>query len=785
MGALLVYRAAGSPCGTSKRQTEEMSEENHSAYQSVLPDLPVTHSHPVLDLQFEGIDSYAHLRAYWKVLSKRRWTVLFAALLVATLVALYTYKQKPVYRATAEVELDSETPDVQSVNNLYGTVPTDATFLQTQVDVLKSDGLAWHTIQQLRLDRNHAFNSAASGNFDGPRETPSTQRARLIKQFKDSMSVDLAAGSRMIRVSFESTDPKLAAEAVNTLVANYREYNFRSKYNATRRASGWMSEQLNELRATVEKSQEALVNYARQNAIVNISGKENVEGRRLADLSQDLTMAQNDLAQQESLYRLVKANPDKAGLLAQDNLLQDMEEKSADLKTEYVDALGQYGPKFPKVSRLHDQIEEIQSLVAQERARTEERVTRDYKVELERVKLLTDSVAREKSEVGNLNQLMIQYDLLRHDFDTNQQLYDSLLTRVKEAAVSAGLRANNVHLVDRALVPSIPVRPKKGRNIAIGFMVGLILGTTIAFIREVMDTSIKTAEDIERSIAEPVLGVIPAVHSLGKEKSWFSRPRDREASVSGGVEWAVLKQPTSMLAESYHTLRTSVLSSAPGPPRAILITSARPFEGKTTTAFNLAVALTQIGRRVLFIDADLRQPGLERILNTNGRPGLSNVLAGEGNLEQVIFQMPQLPDLRFLSAGPQPSNPADLLASSAMKELLATLRLCFDHIVVDTPPAMMVTDATVVSSFVDGVILVIESQVTARATLARTQRVLENAGANILGCVLNKLDLKYDGHYGSNYCNYVRYYSQSRYGKPLPASRVVVEPCHPHGAEES
>jgi succinoglycan biosynthesis transport protein ExoP len=761
-------------------------EENHSECKSLLPDPLGAHSYPVLDLQFEGMDSYAYLRAHWKVLSKRRWTILIAAFLVASLVALYTYKQKSVYRATAEVEVDSETPDVQSVNNLFTTVPTDATFLQTQVDVLNSGSLAWQTIQQLKLDRNRAFNPAASGHFDKARDTSSTQRPRLIKLFKDSLSVDLVTGSRMIRVSFESSDPQLAAEVANTLVANYREYNFRSKYDATRQASGWMSEQLNELRARVEKSQEALVDYERRSSIVNINGKENVEDQRLADLSQDLTMAQNDLAQQESLYHLVKANPEKAGLLAQDSLLQDMEEKSADLKTAYIDALGQYGPKFPKVARLHDQIGEIQSLISQEQARTVERITHNYNVALGRLKLLTDSVAREKSEVGKLSQLMIQYDLLKHDFDTNQQLYDSLLTRVKEAAVSTGLRANNVHLVDHALVPSIPVMPRKGRNIAIGLMVGLILGTTMAFIREVMDTSIMTAEDIERSIAEPVLGVIPAVHPGGIGKSWFSRHKKKPPPAFEGVEWAVLRQPTSMLAESYHSLRTAVLlSSEPRPPRALLLTSAQPFEGKTATAFNLAVALTQIGRHVLFIDADMRQPGLKRILDTNGRPGLSNILASEVNIEQAIFQMPQLPDLWFLSAGPQPSNPADLLAYSAMKELLATLRVRFDHIVVDTPPALMVTDATVVSSFVDGVILVTESEVTARAALVRTHRVLENAGANILGCVLNKLDLKYDGHYGSNYCNYVRYYSQSRNGKRLPLTRAVVEPIQSPRAEET
>jgi polysaccharide biosynthesis transport protein len=764
-----------------------MSEdEKWSTCQPALTERSESRPYAVLDLQREGTDSYAYLRAYWKVLSKRRWTILTVAFVIVTLVAIFSYKEKPVYSATAEVEVDSEVPDVQSVNNLYQTVPTDPTFLHTQVDVLNSGNLAWETIQQLKLDRNPDFNSSASGNFEGAKETSIAQRTRLIKRFKDSLSVELVTGSRMIKVSFESANPRLAAEVANSLVSNYREYNVLAKYDATRQASGWMSEQLNELKAKVEQSQEALVNYERQKSIVDISGKENIEDQRLADLSQDLTVAQNDLVQQKSLYQLVQANPEKVGLLAQDSLLENIEEKSADLKTAYVDALGQYGPKFPKVVRLHGQIGEMRSLIEQDRTRTVDRITHNYHVAMGRVKLLKDSLAREKVAVGNLNQLMIQYDLLKHDYDTNQQLYDSLLARLKDAAVTAGLRANNVRLVDQALAPSAPVRPMKGRNIAIGLMVGLILGTTLAFVQEVMDTSIKTAEDIERSIAEPVLGVIPAVRSMGNLRPWLSRRRNQVTWANDRVEWAVLQQPTSMLAEAYHTLRTAVLySSALRPPHAVLLTSPRPFEGKTSTAFNLAIGLTQIGRRVLFIDADLRQPGLKRILNLNGHPGLSSILTGSGQLEQSLFFLPDLPNLWFLSAGPQPPNPADILASKAMEELLVTLRGRFDHIIVDTPPVLMVTDATVVSSFVDGVILVTESQVTARAALVRTHRILENAGANILGCVLNKLDLKYDGHYGSNYCDYVRYYSQGRYGKKLSTGRLIVDPAHPLGTEKT
>ena len=760
-------------------------EEKWSSSSQPLPERAGPGSYTVLDLQREGVDSYAYLRAYWKILSRRRWTILTAAFVVTTLVAIFSYKEKPVYRAAAAVEVDSETPNVQSVDNLYQTSPTDPTFLQTQVDVLNSDNLAWQTIQQLKLDRDRAFNPSASGDQAAVEETATARQGRLIAAFKRALHVDLATGSRMIRVSFESASPRLAAQAANALVSNYREYNFLTKYDATRQVSGWMQEQLGDLKARVEKSQQALVTYESANSIVDISGKENIEQQRLADLSQDLTLAQNDLAQKDALNQMVQANPEKVGLLAEDRLLQNMEEKEADLRTAYVDALGQYGLKFPKVVRLHDQISEMHSLISQERTRTVERIAHDDQVALRRVKLLANSVVRAKAEVGDLNQRMIQHDLLKHEFETNQQLYDSLLTKVKDAAVSAGLRANNVHLVDQALVPAVPVRPRKARYIALGVMVGLILGIALAFFREVMDTSIKTAEDIERSIAEPVLGVIPSVHSLETGNSWLARRRDRAAAGNGRVEWAVLNHPTSVLAESYHTLRTAVLlSSSPRPPQAVLVTSTQPFEGKTSTAFNLAVGLTQIGRRVLFIDADMRQPGLRRLVDTSGRAGLSSVLTGAGKLEQALFQLPDLSNLWLLSSGPQPPNPAGLLASKAMQEILDTLRGSFDHLVVDTPPVLMVTDATVLSSFIDGVIVVTESHVTGKAALARAHRILEGAGANILGCVLNKLDLKHDGYYGSYYRYYGRYYNQGSRRDGLVMQPPVVKHPRPSSGKE-
>ena len=270
-----------------------------------------------------------------------------------------------------------------------------------------------------------------------------------------------------------------------------------------------MEQQLDELKAKVEKSQQAMVDYERQNVIVNIGDKQTVVEQRLAALSQDLTDAQNERMQKESLYDLVRSNESQAALIAQNELLQRLDEKYADLRDRYVDALAQYGPNFPKVVRLRDQVNEVQSIMERERKRVVARIRNDYMAALGRERLLSAAVAQEKVEVGKLSQLLIEHNILKREFDTNQQLYDSLLQHLKDATVSAGLRATNIHLVDSALIPTVPVRPRIMYNIAVGMLVGLVLGVTLAFVQESLDTSVKSAEDVERLIAAPALAVIP------------------------------------------------------------------------------------------------------------------------------------------------------------------------------------------------------------------------------------------------------------------------------------
>ena len=718
---------------------------------------PVRRSSRFTDIELERTDSYFYLRTYGHVLGKRRWTILAAVCVLAAAVAIVSFKMRPVYRAVARVEVDAESPEIQSLSDLYRSTPSDDEFLQTQVNVLESDTLAWETIQELNLENNPEFNpGAGAADSAGP---VGPQRGKLIRAFRKNLHVELMRNSRMLGISYESTDPERAAAIANALVNNYAEYNFRIKYDSTRQASSWMEQQLDELKAKTEKSQQQLVDYERENAIVNVSDKENVVEERLADLSRDLTIAQNDRVQKESLNNLALSNPSQAALLVQDDLSQRLDERLADLSAQYADALTEYGPKFPKVVRLQSQMKSMQGFADEERRRLMERIQNDYRAARGRERLLSDAVTAEKGEVGKLNQLLIRHNMLKREFDTNQQLYESLLQRLKDATVSAGLRATNIHVIDTAFVPSTPVRPKRLMNVGIALLVGLILGVTFAFVEEGLDNSIKSAEDVERLIGAPALAIVPAAGSEGRRVYGAANGKRRvlgKPISNGAVAMAVLKHPASALSESYRALRTAILlSTAAGPPQALLITSPQPNEGKSCTSMNLALALAQRSGRVLIVDGDLRKPCVARQLGLSREPGLSGVLTGAHGLDEVICRVDCAPQLWVLPSGATPPNPAELLSSPQMADILQQLRARFDHIVLDSPPLLMVTDATVLSTLVDGVILVVESGVTVRGALLRAQSLIDSAGGRLLGVVMNKVDLRHDAYY---YASRARYY---------------------------
>ena len=699
------------------------------------------------------IESQRSLVSYWHILARRRWTIVAVMAVLVTVVAIASFKKKPIYRATAAVEVDSETPQVQTLNDSYQQLPMDQDFLRTQLQVLKTDNLAWRTVEGLQLGENPSFSPSDEKNNNNDPNFSEHHKMQLIRQFQNSLSVDLVPGSRIVQVSFESTDPALAANIVNTLVDNYFDYNFREKYDATRQASGRMEEQLDELKANVEKSQQELVDYQRKHAIVDVSDKQSVVEQRLGELSTQLTTAQSDRIQKEALFTQVQSNPEKVASLAQNELLQKLEEQQAGLKKEYVEALSQYGPTFPKVARLQKQVDAYQSMIDTERNRVVDRLRRDYASAEARESLLTQAVSRQKGELGEFNKLLIQQNILKGDFETNQKLYERLLDHLKDATVSAGLKSTNIHLVDAALVPSYPVRPKKLLNIALALLAGLVLGVSLAFVQESLDHSFKSMEEVEVLLSLPALAMIPIKRAAGRQLRQLGNGKGRLlAAMNGNLGLEVLNHATSAVAESFRSLRTStLLSMAMHPPQTILVTSSKAGEGKTTTAVNLALALAQQHGEVLIIDCDMRNPGVARVLGLDGKIGLSTVLTGRDTLDASLQRFNGLSNLWALTTGPLPPNPAELLSSPRMVEILRELQTRFRHIVIDSPPLLLVTDATVLSAMADGVILVVQAGLTPRKAVVRAYRMLHWAGAKTLGVVLNKVDLRFDEYYGAYY----------------------------------
>jgi capsular exopolysaccharide synthesis family protein len=525
-----------------------------------------------------------------------------------------------------------------------------------------------------------------------------------------------------------------------------------------------------DLQIKVETSQEKLVHYQKEHSILGIDEKQNIITEKLDELNKELTIAESDRMQKESLYRLTQTGD--AGLIASDpsgsgsgmdasnpsGLLERLRSQKADLKIQIADLGTQFGPAYPKLAQLNNQLKEVDNQIKVETRKAAARLHDQYIAALQREDMLRQAMEKQKQEANQLNESAIDYSLLKRDVESNRTLYEGLLEKLKEAGVTAGLRSNNIKVVDVARIPTAPSEPNIPRNLSFALLLGLTSGIGLAFLLENLDNSVRTPEQAQMISALPALGMIP----LGsKRTSDENKGRLTVASSREAVELVTQSRPQSQMAESYRALRTSLLLSSIGaPPKVILVTSAMPQEGKTTTSINTAVVLAQKGVRVLLIDADLRRPGIHKALGMGPRSGLSNVLTGSADLQQAITRSPLVPSLSILPAGTPPPNPAELLASTNTRDLLEALRLEFDHIVIDTPPTLSVTDAVVLSTRADAVVLVIRSGKTTKQALRRARELLFRVNARVTGVLLNAVDLsspdyyyyyEYQGKYGGGY----------------------------------
>jgi capsular exopolysaccharide synthesis family protein len=424
------------------------------------------------------------------------------------------------------------------------------------------------------------------------------------------------------------------------------------------------------------------------------------------------------------------------------------------------------------VQQLEQQIAEVRSQLEREKEFAANRIESEYQAALKREQLLRAAVKNQEAAASEMNARLVEYSVLKREYDTNQQLYEGLLTRLKEAGVSAGLKANNVHIVDRARPPISPIRPRKLLNILISLAVGLIIGGLVAIFNEYLDNSVKVPEEVESLVNLPALGIIPSAMSVtaGGRKGYYALGDGRskrsalatESSAPQGVhELATVSQPHSVIAEAYRALRTAILlSTSKHPPQTILITSGQPREGKTTTALNLAITLAQRGDRVVLIDSDLRRPRVHRSFGLANDVGLSSYLAGVVGIDDLPRAVPHIPNLYVVSSGPTPPNPAELLSSEPMDTLFRELRRQFDFVVMDSPPTISVADSMILAARADGVILVVHGGVTTRESLRQTHKMLASVNARMIGVVLNNVDVRsadYQYYYSYYYGDYYRH----------------------------
>jgi polysaccharide biosynthesis transport protein len=718
------------------------------------------------------------LGEYVRVLIKRKWIVVTCLATIFSVVAIASLRMTPIYEASGTVEINKPDSSLNFQNSATFSLDYyDPTELDTEIKILQSDLLALQVIRELNLDRRPEFggNAPSPSSLDlapDPLQADPARASAMLAGFKGSLKVALSPNSRIIEIHYRSPDRELAANVVNTLMQTYVDNNIKSRFESTMQASDWLQKQLVDMQMKVETSQERLVRYQKEHEILGIDEKQNITTAKLDELNKELTEAESQRMDKEAFYELVQAgdadaiasaagssDAQGAGVQGASQLLESLRAKEADLKIQAADLNTQFGPAYPKLNQLNNQIKEVESQIQAEMKKIVSKVRGQYMTALQRENMLRGALEKQKQEANKLNESAIEYNLLKRDAETYRTLYEGLLQKLKEAGVSAGLKANNFHIIDSARPPTSPIEPNIPRNLGFGFSLGLAAGVGLAFLLEALDNTIRTTEQAQMVSGLPPLGMIP----LGSKSARDGADTKRLviASSKEAVELVTQVRPQSQMAESYRALRTSLLLSNLGaPPKVIMVTSALPQEGKTTTSINCAIVLAQKGVRVLLVDADLRRPSIHKTLGMGPRSGLSNVLTGSTKLEQVITRTPLLPNLHVLPAGTPPPNPAELLASTNMRDVLAQLREEYDHIVVDTPPSLSVTDAVVLSQRADAVVLVIRSGQTTKQALRRARDILGRVGAKVVGVLLNAVDLSSpDYYYYYEYQGkYARYY---------------------------
>ena len=716
------------------------------------------------------------LRDWFRVVYRRRLLAVTMFVLVVAAMTGYTYTREPVFTAQAQILIEPAGPNIISFEEVLDEGRGNGNYYQTQYELLRSRALARRTVRRLNLTRHPYFGgsgvaTAAATSGGALTDTaPTANAAVLANDARDDeapleglaaeagpigallggLQVAPVRATRLVNISFQSTDPVLAADVANAHAEQYIEQNLEFRVQASQAAGDWLTVRLEQERRRVEEAESALQRYREQHDAVSLEEGQNIVVQKLGELNTAVTKAKTRRLEAEAQYQQVAAlqaeSLDSFPAVLSNELIQKLKVDLASLQRESAQLSQTLGDRHPRIVERATAIQiteariqqEIRTIVASLRAAFESALAEETS--------LTAALEMQKREAMTQNRRGIEYGVLKREADSTRQVYLSLLQRAKETDVARELRASNIRVVDPAEVPRSPSSPNTRRNLMLGVLAGLILAVGAVFGRELIDERIKAPEDVNHYLGIPLLGLVPKV-----------RRTSAAVYLNGDVQPAV---------EAFRALRSLLLYPADGstPARSILITSTNRGEGKTVVATNLAIALARSRMRVLLIDADMRDPGVHTLFGETLEPGLSNVLNGEVALE-AILRPTRTPDLELLPAGSHPSNPTELLGSPAFKQLLGAADGVFQYIIIDSPPVMAVADPVVIAHAAAASLFVVGADMTTRGAAQVAVQQLHSVGANVLGGVLNGADLRRHPYY------YAPYYRPGYEPKAQPPDR--------------
>lgn len=738
----------------------------------------------------EGVDLFE----YWRMLRRRRGTVILSVGIGLLVAVLITLPQTPVYQAKTSLELLNLNEDFMNMKDVEQVADEQGysllTDIETQIRILQSDLLLNKVIGEMNSAGAPPLIVSRASSWRKLLNLPAGAgggSGESLAQAKDQLKVRSIGQTRIMEVTVDSTSPTTAADFANRLAQDYIEENVQSRWEMTQRTGDFLAKQMDGMRAQLERSEDTMQTYARQNGLIFTDEKTNVAEVRLKDLQDELSRAQADrVAKQSRWEQATTAAPETLPDVLNDPTLRAYQEKLADLKREKAALEETFTPEYPQLRRLAAQADAVAHSLQVQQGDILKQIKNEYDSALRREALLQSEYTTQAGVVSDQSEKSIQYNILKREVDTNRQLYESMLQRVKEASVAGALRASNIRVIDPATIPKSPYKPQLWLNSLLGLLAGAVFGVVYVAATEKADRMLQEPSDIGLYMGLPELGVIPAGDIVAPSGLGAARQARRSKTITEKdslgldlartlpecLELATWQARPGPLAESFRATLTSILfSRANGRrPGVLVVTSPNPGDGKTTVATNLAIALAETGQRVLLIDADMRKPRIHSLFALQNGQGLSSILQAASSSGQrlsdrevvTLCQSTPIPGMFVLPSGPSVTGTTHLLHSKHFPSYLQTFSEFFDMVLLDSPPMLAIPDARLLGKMASAVVLVVRAQCTTRDAAVAARVRLEEDGIQILGTIMNDWNPKhsrggYYGYYDGYYRNYIAY----------------------------